>query len=492
MQRVTKNVLSTIRVDGQVVTDVDLSDIDALVKLAGLTNTIVLTRDSAVYYAPNGGTIVFESLNEALSQIVSFDGVIRIAEDMPFEEQIEMSGRNFEIDLNGHTISNCGGLSKTMFRLYEGSKLVIRNGSMCFSGEGTKFYIGYGNLRFENVKVDIDYSANTSVWNTELLGFSHRYRQDKADEGKGVFSIDKDTEIYMHDAKLGETLITTFSLFWTLKKAGVVSTKAEYEAYVAGRDVALYLVIDGRITVEKSGTDQYATITTGNGSDVGRMNITVGETAVIKTDIVGLYSGNDILITLKGGKIISKTGIIMRGGMLSVPEGAEPIVIGTGEYREYDPLHTMKTGSDHSMNLGLGHAVCLENNGPNSYGQFSVSADIRSGTFESYNNTPIAYYGIATDAGSRTTYAEYEEPNVSATYTYQQGQQTVTKTCHFLKRSDMVGFMKYGRLNRYSTEDDDVARYDFKTGHFPAAGIVAGGSYVNGFGAVCVSEPYCQ
>ena len=337
MQAVTKSALKSVAVGGQVVTDVDLSGLETLAKLVGLSDTVVLSQGKAVYYSPEGATTEYGSLSEALAALPQFAGTVRLAEDMLFEEEIELSNRKLVLDLNGRTLTNSGGLGKTMFKVYEGSDLTVRDGSMKFTGEGTKFAVGYGSVRLLNASVDIDYSLNTGVWNTELLAFSHRHREDRADEGKGRLHIGKDTEILMHGARLGETLITTFSLYWTLKKAGVVSNKAQYLEYVAGRDVELELDIDGRITIEESGTDEYATVTTGNGSDVGRMNVTVGETAVIKTDVVGLYSGNDILLTLNGGKIISKTGVIMRAGVLSVPEGAEPVVIGTGEYRAYDP-----------------------------------------------------------------------------------------------------------------------------------------------------------
>lgn len=488
MERVTKNVLSQVRVADQVVVDVDLSDIDALVKLAGLTNAIVVTNEQAVYYSPTGSAVAFDSLKAALERVPEFDGIVRLAENVSFDETIQLSGRKFSVDLNGHEMANSSG---TVFALYDGSEVSITNGTAKFTGEGTKFYVGYGTLSFDDVEIDIDYSENTSIWNTELVAMSHVYRESKSDEGKGIVNIGQNASIHMHGAKLGETLMTMFSMYWPLKKAGVVSNRQQYEDYIGQKNLETELNIDGRITVDESGTDEYATITTGNGSDLGRMNITVGETAVVKTDIVGLYSGNDIKITLNGGKIIAKSGIVMRSGALVVPEGAEPTVIGTGEYREYDPLHTIKTGPDHSTNLGLGHAVCLENNGV-SYGGTMVSADIRSGSFVSYNNTPIGYYGIAVDAGTRTTYSEYEEPGVSETYTYEKDGQSVTKTCHFYKRSDRVGFMRYGSLNRYSSEDDDVHRYEFRTGRYPAAGIVHSGSHVNSFGNVCVEEPYCQ
>lgn len=487
MSRVTTSTLQDVKINGTVVTAVDVSDIDSLMKLAGLSNTITLFNDKAVYYAPDGGSVTFGSLKEALSQVTSFDGTVRLVEDVESESRITLENRRMTIDLNGFTLSNRGtDSSDYVFWLSDGSVLTVRNGKMSFTGEGVKFHVGYATLTFDDVDVDIDYSLNTGVWNTDLITCSHQYGESRLDEGKSVVNIGRNASIRMHDARLGETLITMFSMYWALKKAGVVSNKDQYISYLGGRDLETELNIDGRITVDRSGTEQYPTITTGNGSDIGRMNITVGETAVIKTDIVGLYSGNDIRIILNGGKIIAKTGIIMRGGSLVVPEGAEPTVIGTGEYRPYDPAHTVKEGSDHSMNLGLGHAVCLENNGL-SYGQSPVSADIRSGTFISYNNTPIGYYGIGVLA-TDTSYTDQEEPGVSASFDI----NGVMKTCHFMKRTSKVGFLKFGQLNRYSTEDDDARRYDFATGKYPAAGIVAEGSSVNGFGNVCVDEPYCS
>lgn len=93
-----------------------------------------------------------------------------------------------------------------------------------------------------------------------------------------------------------------------------------------------------------------------------------------------------------------------------------------------------------------------------------MSAGIGSGTFESYNNAPIAFYSAAVDAGERTEYSDQEEPGVSAVYTYEQGGAQVTKTCHFCRRSGKTGFVRYGRLNRYYEEDASATHYDFTTG----------------------------
>jgi hypothetical protein len=66
----------------------------------------------------------------------------------------------------------------------------------------------------------------------------------------------------------------------------------------------------------------------------------------------------------------------MRSGKLNISRDANPTIIGTGPKKAYSPIHQLTNGDDWGNSLDLGHAVLLENNGPNKYGGCPVSADI--------------------------------------------------------------------------------------------------------------------
>lgn len=134
--------------------------------------------------------------------------------------------------------------------------------------------------------------------------------------------------------------------------------------------------------------------------------VNIGGNARIFATGLGLYFENAGVINITGpASIIGSTGICMRGGTLNIPRDANPTIIGLGKYKPYDPKHTIKDGSDYGKNLNLGHALLVECNG-NSYGGRPVSADIRSGTFISYENTAIGSYGIKKEPKDAAEYYE--------------------------------------------------------------------------------------
>jgi hypothetical protein len=114
----------------------------------------------------------------------------------------------------------------------------------------------------------------------------------------------------------------------------------------------------------------------------------------------GIYVGAYTNVTLNGCTIIAGTPIVMRGGVLNIPDNANPTLIATGEYKSYNPNHG---SSDHGSNLHLGHAILLEANNINEYGGHGISADIRSGKFLSYHNTTIGSYKRANVNQDRLT-----------------------------------------------------------------------------------------
>jgi hypothetical protein len=85
----------------------------------------------------------------------------------------------------------------------------------------------------------------------------------------------------------------------------------------------------------------YPQLTTGNGGDYGRASLVIGQHAYLNAgDGIGIYSGTNTEVRLEGGTVIGGTGIAMRRGTLIVPSDSNPVVIGSGPFREYMPYHS--------------------------------------------------------------------------------------------------------------------------------------------------------
>ena len=100
--------------------------------------------------------------------------------------------------------------------------------------------------------------------------------------------------------------------------------------------------------------------------------------------------------------------------------------------------------------MNLGHAVMFEANG-SGYGAAGVSANIESGTFTSYYNTPFGSYGIAKPSPAFPA----EAP--THTFNYNGGSYQM----RFEKR--LSGYVKTCSSNRPPIG----LEYDYVTGRFP-------------------------
>jgi len=147
-----------------------------------------------------------------------------------------------------------------------------------------------------------------------------------------------------------------FSHYFRLLTTGKVASYDEYLSKYGSLDVNPKFVLDGKFVINVTNYDQTIIesptgefepiydlpyLFTTNGSDKAESEVIVNENCYISMQRGhGLYAGNNMHITLNGGTIIGGTGIIMRGGTLTVPVNANPTVIGVGEYRPYDPCHS--------------------------------------------------------------------------------------------------------------------------------------------------------
>lgn len=147
--------------------------------------------------------------------------------------------------------------------------------------------------------------------------------------------------------------------------------------------------------------------TSGN-SDMMPVKYVVGKDAVLHAfNGTALFINNCGKIILNGGKIYGKTPVVLRSGILSVSQDANPFLYGTGN-GAYDP--TIPTGRGTSMLNELGNAVVIESVG-GSYGKYPSldgnrltcgeypSAVINSGEYYSLYNSPIGSYGHTNTAG---------------------------------------------------------------------------------------------
>jgi hypothetical protein len=115
-----------------------------------------------------------------------------------------------------------------------------------------------------------------------------------------------------------------------------------YEAYLislGGRDVAPYINFDGKIFfTRKDNSEVHGAFVANNGQDKGDSYLTLNENAYLNFDNTsqGIYIGSHTSVTLNGCTIIAGSPIVMRGGILNIPENSNPTLIATGEYKPYD------------------------------------------------------------------------------------------------------------------------------------------------------------
>lgn len=218
---------------------------------------------------------------------------------------------------------------------------------------------------------------------------------------KSEANVDKNCTFSIINMSKDNYCFSQFSSYFRIVVNKKLLTKDKYFETIGNRDTAPYINFDGKIVFStKSGSNIKGAFVASNGSDIGESYITLNENAYLNFDNTsqGIYVGAYTNVTLNGCTIIAGTPLVMRGGVLNIPENSNPTLIATGEYKPYDPLHTIKGGgSDAGSNLFLGHAILLESNPTSGYGGHGISADIRSGKFLSYHNTPIGSYAIATD-----------------------------------------------------------------------------------------------
>ena len=350
-------------------------------------------------------------LAEDISTISSFTGK---SDESPWNIDRELT-----FDLNGHKldidVSTFMTLSSNAM-LNRMPDITVRNGKITSNVSGPKFTLYHGYLRFENVDIDIDCSTDTAG-SSRILRFNAS--EDVNFVKKQYVSIDKDSSLKMSNANFGEGMVAIFTPYFRLVSVKGYMSAAQYDATFGSMEdeLAPELVIDGKCEVTYSETSltpiqpyyegefepivQYPNFIDTNGSDKKKSIVTVNENAYINIkNGVGIYSGADINLTLNGGTIIAGTGIAFRGGRIDVPANAHPTVIGTGAFYKYYPYHSAvkrdkgESGSDAEIFLNLGNALLIENNGLASYGGHGVEADIKSGKFISYHNSPIASYSL--------------------------------------------------------------------------------------------------
>lgn len=111
--------------------------------------------------------------------------------------------------------------------------------------------------------------------------------------------------------------------------------------------------------------------------------------------------------------MIGYNGITIRGGHLEITENSNPTIIGNGDYAKYNPCHA--SGSAGSS-IFLGHSVMIEACAAENSGYGLATADIKSGTFISKNNTSIASVAAAkspakwaTDKSQYNRYTKFVE-----------------------------------------------------------------------------------
>lgn len=440
-------------------------EVKFLLNTRDIIGQMIVTQLSTWYYDTNEVLHAYSSLRSALAANPTFEGKVNYAQDVNLTSgSLQISQRKITVDLNGHSLS-CSRSS--LVTLAFGGELTIQNGTIYLPkvfeddenhsyGEEDKFVIFQGRLVLKNVRIDADLSKNGYIWDYTMFYLTQdRSEIELNDHGRSYLEIDKNCSIDMHEANLGECMICTFSPFYilTVRKyngSPVMTAEEFWNRFGTAETLMPTVTVDGNVRMTCSDSmvgqvEMYPSLITGNGQDRLDTVINIENNARIYAQGHGIYLGNRGTININGSAtIIGGTGICMRSGTLNIPLEANPTIIGIAEpmLREidgsrsisgfYDPLHSLKQSGDWGMNLNLGHAILLENNGPSSYGAKPASANIRSGTLISYHNTAIGSYGIATTSTSGVAAGQSQQ------YTYVPSGKTtaeaVTKTLNFFER----------------------------------------------------------
>lgn len=449
-----ESVLSSFQIADGNFHEIDsaLSGIDNKIKFLianqDVTKHVIASKDKTWYYDGNGISS-YDSLNVALDYVRNQPSIhVSFVDDMSASNIMALD-QSIDIDLNQHSIS-CDAATFALVA-YDG-KIIVRNGKLYVpkinaDASETKFAIYRGEVRLEDIEVDADASANVSQWNYRVFNISQSSNEilDIDNAGASVLKIGSNAKIDLHNAHKGEALIVCFSPKYTAcKSPKIPSLSAENDFNQAFPDPSILsprIIVDGfvKMSVVEGVTakEDMPGFIAGNGQDTLKTIIDINHGAEIRADGHALYFGNAVQVNVNGGTILGDTGICMRSGFLNIPRNANPTIIGIGQYKEYDPLHTLKESGDWGRNLYLGHAVLLENNGSTAYGAMPVSADIKSGTFISYNNTAIGSYGIGTESSADPTIVmknNNDKYQVKFTYTNSKGVVRANKAIYFFTR----------------------------------------------------------
>ena len=424
---------------------------DFLMSTKDIINQMIVTDLSTWYYDSNAILHPYPSLIQALNSNMNFEGRINVMTDL----NITDAGINFSsdgcktkrkiiIDFHDHTIS-CS--ASQFIGVSYGTELILQHGKFILpkmsdtASNEFKFQIGHGKISLKDIKIDADISKNNSTWNYRMFNISQQYDEfaDRSEYGRSELDIDKDCEIDVYNSKHSECVIVTFSPYYTAIKSKKMTANQFHDKFGTAEMLMPVINIDGtlRTTCYNESDGAYPCIIGGNGSDKLDTIINITDNARLYAQQHGIYLGNRGVINITGNPIIiGGTGICMRSGKLNIPRNANPTIIGTGPKKEYNPIHGLTNGSDWGNSLDLGHAVILENNGPDSYGGCPVSADIQAGTFISYNNTAFGSYGIATNKMSDGLYYDGEFWQ-KYSYTNSKGTKITDEKCYFFERAQL-------------------------------------------------------
>lgn len=288
----------------------------------------------------------YATLEAAVSQIsangsgtITMNGDVEYTADMYGESSFAMSvadGKNVTLDLNGHTLT----AHKSGFKVGTWSRttgtLTVINGKLVFDGTTAPAEGNYNNAFYvagNNSTLNIGTSENSGEYN------------ETTTKGLTVTAGAADTD----------------------SAGGVKALK--------GATVNVY----GKI--ENLGVDS-AIMGEGQAEDYGNINVNVYDGAVVSGGEAGIYFQNNTTLTISGGTVSGKTGVIIRSGNANITGGT---IKGTGAKADV----TEASGSY----TGTGDALLVQNS---DYPGGNPVVTISGGTFSSANADAIK---VHTDGG---------------------------------------------------------------------------------------------